>query len=67
MNYWIELEFLPPDCPDLNTIEEVWRQMKRAVLDISYVTVAGMREDIDRWPGSSVPILDIEKYLYRMV
>ena len=63
----VELEFLPPGCPDLNAIEEVWRQMKRAVLNIPYVTVAGMHEDIDRWLGSSVPVLDIEKYLYRMV
>ena len=62
----VELEFLPPGCPDLNTIEEVWRQMKRAVLDIPYVTVAGMLEDIDRRLDSSVPVLDIEKYLYRM-
>ena len=63
----IDLEFLPPGCPDLNAIEEVWRQMKRAVLDIPYVTVATMHEDIDRWLDSSVPTLDIEKYLYRMV
>ena len=62
----VELEFLPPSCPDLNAIEEVWRQMKRAVLDIPYVTVVGMHEDIDRWLGSSVPVPDIEKYLYRM-
>lgn len=40
--------------------------MKRAVLNIPYVTVAGMREDIDRWLDLSVPVLDIEKYLYRM-
>ncbi len=63
----VELEFLPPGCPDLNAIEEVWRQMKHAVLDIPYVTVAGMHEDIDRWLSSSVPVLDIEKYLYRVV
>ena len=62
-----ELEFLRPGCPDLNAIEEVWRQMKRAVLDVRYVTVAGMHEDIDRWLGSSVPVLDIEKYLHRVV
>lgn len=62
----VELEFLPPGCPDLNAIEEVWRQMKRAVLDIPYVTVAGMHEDVDRWLDSSVPVLNIEKYLYRV-
>ena len=63
----VELEFLPPGCPDLNAIEEVWRQIKRAILDIPYVTVAGMHKDNDRWLGLSVPVLNIEKYLYRMV
>ena len=28
----VELQFLPPGCPDLNAIEEVWRQMKHAIL-----------------------------------
>ena len=51
----VELEFLLPGCPDLNAIEKVWRQMKRAVLNIPYVTGAGMHEDIDRWRGSSGP------------
>ena len=63
----VELEFLPPGCPDLSAIEEVWRQMKRAVLDVPYVTIATIREDIDRWLDSSVPVLDVEKYLYRVV
>ena len=27
----VELQFLPPGCPDLNAIEEVWRQMKHAI------------------------------------
>ena len=62
----VRLEFLLPGCPDLNAIEEVWCQMTRAVLDIPYVTVAGMHEDVDGWLGSSVPVLDIEKYLYRV-
>ena len=30
----VELQFLPPGCPDLNAIEEAWRQMKHAVLDV---------------------------------
>ena len=63
----VELEFLPPGCPDLNAIEEVWRQMKRAVLDVTYTTLATMRDDITRWLASSVPVLDIERYLYRVV
>ena len=33
MNGEVRLVFLPPDCPDLNAIEEIWRQMKHAVLD----------------------------------
>ena len=28
----VELQFLPPGCPDLNAIEEVWRQMKHTIL-----------------------------------
>ena len=63
----VELEFLPPGCPDLSAIEEVWRQMKRAVLDVTYTTLATMRDDITRWLASSVPVLDIERYLYRVV
>ena len=63
----VELEFLPPGCPDLSAIEEVWRQMKRAVLDVTYTTLATMRDGITRWLASSVPVLDIERYLYRVV
>ena len=61
----LELKFLPPGCPDLNAIEEVWRQMKHAVLDIQYVTFGKMCSDIDKWLNSSIPKLDIENYLYR--
>ena len=61
----LELKFLPPGCPDLNAIEEVWRQMKHAVLDIPYVTFGKMCSDIDKWLNSSIPKLDIENYLYR--
>ena len=61
----LELKFLPPGCPDLNAIEEVWRQMKHAVLDIPYVTFGKMCSDIDKWLNSSMPKLDIENYLYR--
>ena len=63
----VELEFFPPGCPDLNAIEEVWCQMNRAVLDVTYTTIATMRDDITRWLASSVPVLDIERYLYRVV
>ena len=61
----VELQFLPPGCPDLNAIEEVWRQMKHAVLDVPYVRFSSMCSDIDRWLRSSLPKLDIERYLYR--
>ena len=61
----LELEFFPPGCPDLNAIEEVWRQMKHAVLDAPYVRFGSMCSDIDRWLKVSLPKLDVEKYLYR--
>ena len=61
----LELEFFPPGCPDLNAIEELWRQMKHAVLDVPYVRFSSMCSDIDKWLGLSRPKLDIEKYLYR--
>ena len=61
----VELQFLPPGCPDLNAIEEVWRQMKHAILDVPYVRFSSMCSDIDNWLRSSLPKLDIERYLYR--
>ena len=61
----VELQFLPPGCPDLNAIEEVWRRMKHAVLDVPYVRFSSMCGGIDKWLRSSLPKLDIEKYLYR--
>ena len=61
----VELQFLPPGCPDLNAIEEVWRQMKHAVLDVPYVRFSSMCSDIDKWLRSSLLKLDIERYLYR--
>ena len=62
----LELKFLPPGCPDLNAIEELWRQMKHAVLDKPYVRFGQTCKDIDGWLESSMPVLDIEKYLYRV-
>ena len=61
----VELQFLPPGCPDLNVIEEAWRQMKHAILDVPYVRFSSMCSDIDKWLWSSLPKLDIERYLYR--
>ena len=54
-----------PGCPDLNAIEEVWRQMKHAVLDVPYIRLSSMCGDIDKWLRSSLPKLDIERCLYR--
>ena len=59
------LEFFPPGYPDLNAIEELWRQMKHAILDMPYVRFSSMCSGIYRWLGSSRPKLDIKKYLYR--
>ena len=39
--------------------------MKHAILDVPYVRFSSMCGDIDNWLGSSLPKLDIEKYLYR--
>ncbi len=61
----VEPQFLPPGCPDLNAIEEAWRQMRHAVLDVPYVRFNSMCSDIDRWLGPSLPKLGIEEYLYR--
>ena len=55
----------PGCCPDLNAIEEAWRQMKHAILDVPYVRFSSMCSDIDKWLRSSLPKLDIERYLYR--
>ena len=43
----VELQFLPPGCPDLNAIEEAWRQMKHAALDVPYVRFSSMCSDIE--------------------
>ena len=61
----VELQFLPPGCPDLNAIEGVWRQMKHAILDAPYVRFSSMCSDIGKWLRSSLPKLDIERYIYR--
>ena len=61
----IELGFLPPYTPQLNAIEELWRQMRHAILDVPYVRFSSMCSDVDRWPWPSRPKLDIETYLYR--
>ena len=61
----IKLVFQPPGCPDLNAIEEVWRQMKHAVLDQPVVKYSKMCEAIGKWLAESLPDLDIKNYLFR--
>ena len=46
-------------------MEEKWRQMKHAVLDIPYVTFGRMCSDVDKWLKPSLPKLGIENYPYR--
>lgn len=63
----IRLSYQPPGCPDLNSNEEVWRQMKMHVLSGPYIKFDKMCADIDDWLEHHLPSLDIYKYLYRSV
>ena len=63
----VKLVYLPPGCPDLNAMEELWRQMKRAVPSGPYVKFSKMRRDVKRRLGDYIPRLDIFRYLYRSV
>lgn len=45
----VKLAHLPPGCPDLNVIEELWRQLKMNVLYDPYVKYDKMYNDIDEW------------------
>ena len=67
MNGEVILKFLPPGCPDLNAIEEVWRQLKMAVLSGPYIKFGKMCQDIEYWLVNKLSSLDIDNYLYRMV
>ncbi len=67
MNGEARLASLPPGCPDLNAIEGVWHQMKRAVLDAPAVKLHRMCGDMDRWLVESLPGLEIENCPYRKV
>ena len=60
-----ELEYLPPGCPDLNAMEEKWRQMKHRTLDVPYVALGNLRKEITRYLRYHMPVLQIENYLYR--
>ena len=67
LNGQVKLLFLPPGCPDLNAIEELWRQMKMAVLTGPYVKFKKMCSDIDEWLEQKLPSLDIYKFFYRSI
>ena len=64
--FWgLELEYLPPGCPDLNAMEEKWRQMKHRTLDVPYVAMGNLRKEITHYLRYHMPVLQIENYLYR--
>ena len=63
----VKLAYLPPGCPDLNAIEELWRQMKMAVLSGPYIKLGKMCSDIDHWLKHHLPNLNIYNYLYRHI
>ena len=63
----VRLAYLPPGCPDLSAIEELWRQMKMAVLSGPYVKLSKMCSDIDQWLEHYLPTLNIYNYLYRHI
>ena len=61
----LELKYLPPGCPDLNSMVEKWRRMKHSVLDVPYVTLGSLRREITRYLRYRMLTLQIENYLYR--
>ena len=67
MDGGVKLACLPPGCPDLNAMEELWRQMKRAVFSGPYIKFGKMCRDIKRWLRDYIPRPDIFRYLYRSV
>ena len=63
----VKLAYLPPSCPDLNAVEELWRQLKANVLHDHYTKYANMCNDLDEWLKHHLPSLDICRYFYRGV
>ena len=41
--------FLPAASPELNAVEECWRQSKRDLLRMSYITMARLRQTIEEY------------------
>ena len=61
----IRLAFLPVASPELSAVEECWRQSKRDLLKVSYVTLGRLRQTIDEYFASKTFGLDILGYLTR--
>ena len=61
----IRLAFLPAASPELSAVEECWRQSKKDLLRVSYVTLGRLRQTIDEYFTSKTFGLDILKYLTR--
>ena len=61
----IRLAFLPAASPELSAVEECWRQSKRDLLRVSYVTMGRLRQTIDEYFASKTFGLDILRYLTR--
>ena len=63
----LEIIFLPTATPDLSAIETYWRDLKRAVLDVSYTNLSMLRKAITRYTRYKKPNLVVENFLYRVV
>ena len=61
----IRLAFLPAATPELSAVEECWRQSKRDLLRVSYVTMGRLRQTINEYFANKTFGLDILKYLTR--
>ena len=57
--------FLPAASPELSAVEECWRQSKRDLLGVSYVTMGRLRQTIDEYFANKSFGLDILRYLTR--
>ena len=62
----VELQFLPPGCPDLNAVEEAWRQGKQVLLVSEYYrTFADMCNAVTTYYRTVRFKLDILKFAHR--
>lgn len=61
----IRLAFLPVALPELSAVEECWRQSKRDLLKVLYVTMGRLRPTLDEYFAGKTFGLDILRYLMR--